>query len=295
MSIRITNSVMVQRQIEGLQSNLQAISKAQQQVSSGKRLTAASDDPVAASNIMSADTLIRGLDQYKTNVQRASDRVAAEDTAMQSLGDLLTRAQEIAVQQGTATATAQTRSAALQEVQGLLASAASVGNTKFGEEFLFGGDAATTAPFTASGLTYTSTNPTGGRTISINDGESMNIAHNGTQVLVNTGVLSSIKQLGDALNANDQAAVGTAMTSIQDALSNVQGLVGDVGARGNQLSMTSNSIDAQKNLLATAKSNLEDVDSAAAITELSTRQTAYQAALLAVSKSTGLTLTDYLR
>jgi flagellin-like hook-associated protein FlgL len=59
--------------------------------------------------------------------------------------------------------------------------------------------------------------------------------------------------------------------------------------------MTSSAIDAQKNTLTTAKSNLEDIDSATAITQLTTRQTAYQAALLAVSKSTGLTLSDYLK
>lgn len=293
--MRITNQMIVARQLAGIQSNMDAIDKAQAQVSSGKRLTAASDDPVAASNIMNADSLLRALTQYKTNVQRASDRVATEDSTLQQLGDLLTRAQEIAVQQGSSTATAATRASAQSEVQGLLASAVQLGNTKFGNEYLFGGDAATTEPFTASGMTYTSTNPTGGRTIAVNSGETMNISHNGTQVFVNTGVLSSIKQLGDALTNNDQTAIQSSLSAIQNAFGNVQGVVGDVGARGNQLSMTSSAIDAQTNTLTSAKSNLEDVDSATAITELTTRQTAYQAALLAVSKSTELTLSDYLK
>lgn len=287
--------MIVARQLAGIQTNLDAIDRAQTQVSSGKRLTAASDDPAAANNIMSADSLLRALDTYKTNVQRASDRVATEDTTLQQVGDLLVRAQEIAVQQGSSTATAQTRAGAKAEVQGLLESAVQLGNTKFGNEFLFGGDTSTTTPFSVSGMTYTTTNPSGGRTIAIDSGETMNISHDGTQVFVSTGVLSAIKQLGDALTNNDQSAVQTSLSSLQSVFANVQGIVGDVGARGNQLSMTSSAIDAQKNTLTTAKSNIEDVDSATAITELTTRQTAYQAALLAVSKSTGLTLADYLK
>jgi flagellin-like hook-associated protein FlgL len=59
--------------------------------------------------------------------------------------------------------------------------------------------------------------------------------------------------------------------------------------------MTKSHLDTYELTVKTAKSNLEDVDAATAITELTSRQTAYQAALLAISKSTGLTLTDYLR
>jgi flagellin-like hook-associated protein FlgL len=59
--------------------------------------------------------------------------------------------------------------------------------------------------------------------------------------------------------------------------------------------MTKSHLDAYQLTLQTKKSNLEDVDAATAITELTSRQTAYQAALLAVSKTTGLTLTDYLK
>ena len=43
------------------------------------------------------------------------------------------------------------------------------------------------------------------------------------------------------------------------------------------------------------KSKTEDVDLESAITELMTRQTAYQAAMLATSKVLGTSLTDYLR
>jgi flagellar hook-associated protein 3 FlgL len=295
--MRITNQIIVQRQLDGLQANIAAIDTAQTQVSSGKRLTAASDDPTAAIGVMSADSALRAITQYQANVNTASDRVNSEDSVLQQLGDVLTRAQQIAVQQGSSTATSQTRAAATAEVQGLLSSALQLANTKFGDEYLFGGQSSTTAPFTdvGNGTSYTSNNSTGQRTIQIADGESMAISHDGDQVFVSTGVLDAIKNLGTALSGNDINAVQTASTSLDSAFSNVQGLVGDVGARGNQLDMTKSHLDAYQLTLQTKKSNLEDVDAATAITELTSRQTAYQAALLAVSKTTGLTLTDYLK
>ena len=59
--------------------------------------------------------------------------------------------------------------------------------------------------------------------------------------------------------------------------------------------MTSNSLDSQEGAVTSHKSDLQDVDAASAITELTSRQAAYQAALLAISKSANMSLTDYLK
>jgi flagellar hook-associated protein 3 FlgL len=295
--MRITNQMIVQRQLEGLETNIAAIDKAQTQVSSGKRLTAASDDPVAAGQIMTSDGALRAIAQYRSNVTRAADRVSTEDSVLQQLSDLLTRAREVSVQQASSTASPETRAAAQAEVKGLLASAVQLGNTKFGDEFLFGGDAASTAPFavTGSGTSYTSNAPAGQRTIRVADGQTMAITHDGTQVFVATGALDGLKNLASALGSNDVAGINSAATQVTSSFDSVQSVVGDVGSRANQLDMTKSHLDTYELTVKTAKSNLEDVDAATAITELTSRQTAYQAALLAISKSTGLTLTDYLR
>src|SRR3954471_780951 len=107
--MRITNNMLTHAQFEGLSVNMAAIAKAQAQVSSGKRLQQASDDPTGATQIMASSTSLRALEDYRTNVKRASSRVDLEDTVLQQVGDLLTRAKEIGVQQATSTASDQTR------------------------------------------------------------------------------------------------------------------------------------------------------------------------------------------
>lgn len=297
--MRITNNMIVRSQLDGLQSNMLAINTAQNQATSGKRLQAASDDPTAADAIMASANSLRAIAQYRTNVNRASDRVASEDTVLQQLSSLLSRAQEISVQEGSANVTSSERAAAAQEVAGLLQSAVQLGNTKFGNEYLFGGDASTTAPFTVSGTgaatAYTSNNPAGQRIVQIADGQTMTISHDGTQVFVNTGALDALQKLASSLGSNDVAGINTASASLNTAFDNVQGVVGDVGARGNELQMAGSNLDAFEGTVTNFKSNLEDVDYETAITELMSRQNAYQAAMMATSKVIGLTLTDYLK
>jgi len=301
--MRITSNMIGAQQMAALQSNIQLMSKASQQVTSGKRLTQASDDPTAATNIMESASSLRALDQYKTNIQRASSRVGMEDSVLQQLGNILTRAKELGLSQAAGTADSQSRSVANAEVQQLFQQIVSLGNTKLGDEYLFGGNQTQTAPFSATGsgatLDYTTTTPQGQRSIQIGDGQTLAVAHDGKQMMLDTGVLDAVKQLSRALDPTSttygQDGINAAMMSLDGAFNAVQTLVGDVGAQGKQLDSTQANLDAYKTNLTTFKSDLEDVDIETAVTDLTNRQVAYQAAMLATSKVMGLTLADYLK
>jgi flagellar hook-associated protein 3 FlgL len=300
--MRITNNMIVQAQFDAMQSNIAALSRASAVATNGKRLQQASDDPTSATQIMASNSALRALDTYRTNVQRASSRVSLEDDVLAQIGDLVTRAKELGLQQGGTTASAAMRQTANAELQQIFNQIVTLGNTKFGNEYLFGGDQANTAPFTASGsgaaLDYTSTGATGSRKVAIGDGQSMEVAHDGQQLLVGTGILDAIKQLSAAFDSTSPtygaAGIGSAITSLDSAFDSLQTLVGDVGARGKQLDMAAENIAAYKTNLTTFKSNLEEVDIETAVTELTQRQMAYQAALLSTSKVMSLSLTDYL-
>ena len=291
------------QQMSALQTNISLMQEAQARLSSGKKLNAASDDPAAAVSVMGSGSALRALEQYRTNVQRASDRIDLEDRTLSQLGDLISRVKELAVSQSTATANDATRTAANAEVQQLFHQIIQLGNTKFGNEFLFGGDQSATIPFTESGsgasLDFSSTNPTGQRMIGIGEGQTIAPTHNGTQVFLDTGVLDAVKDVVHSLDPASatygNAGISAAMNKLDAAFDSVQGVLGDTGALGNRLSNVSQNLDALKMNLTTFKSNLEDIDVETAMTELTNRQVAYQAALVATTKVTGLSLADYLR
>jgi flagellar hook-associated protein 3 FlgL len=293
--MRITNSILTQSSLAQLQQNLQQIQRSQSEVTTGLRLQTASDDPTAAASDMQASSSLRALDQYRRNVQAASGRAQAEDDALGQLGDILARARELAVSQATGTASAQTRLVTKSEVDQILQQAVALGNTQFQGEYLFGGDNISTAPFSSAVPPFVAAAPTGQRQTEISSGQYLVANHNGKEVFLDTNALQALRDLSDALAANDQTAIQNSSYALAQSHDSVQTIVGDLGARENQLQVTSSNLDAFEVNLKSMKSNLEDADIDKAVTELVGRQTAYQAALLATSKISGLNLTNYLR
>lgn len=301
--MRITSNMITNSQITAIQTNLDAMAKANMQVSSGLRFQDASDDPSAATQVMGTQASLRALDQYKSNVTAATNRVTQEDSVLQQINDLLGRIKQLGISQATDTASDQTRSVANAEVQQIFKQLVSLGNTKVGGEYLFGGDQNTTAPFGSTGagatIDYTSTNPQGQRSIAIAPGQSIASTHDGTQVFVSSGVLDSVKQLARSLDPASatygQTGTSDALNSVDSALNSLQTLIGETGANENELSTTTQNLAALKTNVTTFQSDLQGVDIEQAMTELTTRQTAYQAAMLAMSKVSDLTLTNYLK
>lgn len=297
--MRITNNILRRNALSSVQANLRQVTAAQQQVATGVRITKASDDPTGAAETMRADRSLRGLDQYRRNVQSAQARSAAEESALTTLTDVLARAKELGVSQATATATPATRAIVAAEVEHLFRFAVGLANTKHGEEFLFAGDRPDTTPYAVTGtgtaLGFTSISPTGTRAAQVTDALQVPTNANGTTVFESSGVLAALRDLSRGLAGNDEDGIRTSLAGLDDAFGSVQELLGDTGARVNQLEVIGANMDAIEINLRTLRSDLTEVDLEKAMTDLVARQNAFQAAMLATSKVMGMNLTDYLR
>ena len=294
--MRVTNTLIQRNATITLQQNLQAMAKAQAQVSSGQKYTAFSDDPQAQSSVMQTSSSLRALDQYKRNIDDATSRANMEDSVLQQLGDSVTQATQIAMQEGNATSTAATRQTAKAQIDSIIDSAVALGNTKYQNDYLFGGNDVTDAPLSNTPPFYTgAAADSGSHTTEIAAGQIFKSNHNAKEIFLDTGTLQALKDLSTALGANDTVGIAAASASLQSAQQGIQAVVGDLGARENQLDNAGSNLDALKTNLTTFKSSLSEVDQETAITELVTRQTAYQSAMLATSRVIGMTLTDYLK
>jgi flagellar hook-associated protein 3 FlgL len=297
--MRITNSATLRNALSQLQVNRTAIDELQSQISSGLRIQKPSDDPRASHEVMRASSSLTSLDQYKRNIDALEARNEVEGSAIDQLNNIMARAKELVVSQATATATPATRRTAAAELEQLFRTAVTLGGTRFGDEYLFGGESATEIPFTVSGtgasLDFTSTNPAGSRSVEIGEGQSLVATHSGQELFADSGVLASLRDATRALLAGDQASAQLALQPIDVAYDALQVIQGVQGARTNALDVAGQNISALKSNLTAYRSQLQDVDIETAVTELVTRQTAYQAAMLATSKVIGMNLTDYLR
>jgi flagellar hook-associated protein 3 FlgL len=297
--MRITNNIVLRNSLAGLQTNRAAVQKLQSQIAAGVRLSTASEDPTAADQLMGTSSSLGAIDQYKRNIDAATSRNSVEDTAFAQVTDLLSRARELVVSSSTSTATSATRQAASKELEAIFNSVVAIGNSKFGDAYLFGGDTATTPPFASTGtgaaLDFTTSSPVGSPPIEVRSGQSLIPTHDGTQAFLSSGVLTSLRDATQALATNNGPASLTALTSLEASFQEVQVMSGENGAKRNTLDIAAQNLQALKMNLTSFRSNLQDIDIEQAVTTLVTKQTAFQAAMAATSKVLGMSLTDYLR
>lgn len=302
--MRVSNSIITRTSQLRLQQGLQGINRVRDDIATGVRIRRMSDDATSGGELVRIGSSMRALNQFRRNAQSGVARAVAEESVLDQFSNVLTRASELSITAGNATVDSQTRQTVKAEVDQMLGLAARLGNTRFGDEYLFGGTRGTERPFTepppATGsfsalqLSGNPVNPSGNITLEIGDGKFVTPNHNGTEVFLDTDGLDALRELSDALGANDSARITAATTRLNSAISNVQSLVGTQGARVNEMEDALVNIEATEFNLKAFRSDLRDTEVDKAMVELVGKQTLYQAAMSATSRILGLSLSNYL-
>ncbi len=132
-------------QMQRLQSEL---ANSQQQLSSGKRITTAADDPGGAVEAMNYGSRITQVDQYARNADFGTNRLQQEETALQQMDTNLQRVRELAVQAANGTQTDESRAAIASELRQISSNLVDTANTKDASgEYLFAGFRSANRPF----------------------------------------------------------------------------------------------------------------------------------------------------
>jgi flagellin-like hook-associated protein FlgL len=133
--------------------------RVQNELSSGKRLNAPSDDPGDAAIVQQLQKTLEMREAYLTNLEHAKNGLSEADTAMGDLGDLLQQAQTIASANVGSDVTPDQRTAAAGIIGNIYNQAMTLANRTFEGSFLFGGDRATEPPYASvvGGVRYNGT------------------------------------------------------------------------------------------------------------------------------------------
>src|SRR5579872_4905365 len=125
------------------------LQQAERQMSSGLKFTAASDAPDQVSEILTLRADISRNTQIASNLSDTKTQVDSAEQAVANAEQLVEQARTLAAQGATGTQTAQTRAAIAQQVQSIHDQLIALANTSLGSHYLFGGDAAQSAPYAA--------------------------------------------------------------------------------------------------------------------------------------------------
>ncbi len=138
-----------------LQRSLQAVAREERRIASGKKYGELADAPLVTRRLVSLERFVERNEKFQGNISLADSRLAAAESVLAEIENIIIKAREIGLSQIDSTATDETRSSAAVEASFLIDEVVTLGNRRFGDRFLFGGNLVDAAPFERAG-TYVS-------------------------------------------------------------------------------------------------------------------------------------------
>ena len=292
--MRVTESMIYNSTNTSLANDRASLQAITEKVSSNKQLNRPSDNPADVRSAVGLNDTLAQINQYLRNIDSATSKVSAMDTALSSAGDLIQRANELAIEGANGTLDAGQRKSIGAEVSQLIEAMAQNAGAKVGDYYVFSGFRVDKPPYqvTGAGQVGTYQGDHGVVVARVGQSSSMQINLSGDSVF--QPALDALKQLQTDLNSG-QPVQQTTIGQISSALQTMVQARAMVGARANRLDDAKTSQQALVTTNQALLSQLVDTDMPSAITELTQRQTTYQASLAVTAKVMQTTLIDYLR
>jgi len=307
--MKISTNLLFERgaaQMSNVQSQL---AKSQTQLAQGKQVINASDAPNQAATIQRLQSILNRQESYQNSLNTVKTRLQGEESALQSVSDLLVRAKEVAVQGANDTLNPGDRKALATEMQALRDQMLSLANTKDSNgNYLFAGSRVKQPAFseTANGSPVYLGDQTH---MNVRVGEQRSIAVNrtGTDAFVpvprvdtdgssvGVGFFQVMDNLIDGLNTvngdNIRRGVGE-LDALQTGISLAQA---EVGTNLNVIDQQTSVLEDTTLNVKTTLSSIEDLDFATAITKMNQQLMSLEAAQSTFAKVSQLNLFNFIR
>jgi flagellar hook-associated protein 3 FlgL len=308
MSMRITQSMMVNNIVTNLSNDLQSMQTAENQESTGLAVTLPSDNPLATSQIMSLNTNISMQGMYYGNMQSANSFLATTDSVLSDTVSSLQQVQSLVTEGVNGTENASDLQSLGEQVNQIIGQLVQTGNTMNGSQYIFGGTQTTTPPLTtttdASGnITAVTYQGNGGQiNYEVAQGVQMPVNTNGSELFQvtgntstgNTTMFNTLIAIKNDLESDDTTDLSNTLSQITDITDNVESQQAVVGAQEDRLNSAMTRNQSDNTSMTTTLANLQDVDLDQASVNFSEKSNVYQAALEVAAKVITPTLADYL-
>jgi flagellar hook-associated protein 3 FlgL len=262
---------------------------ASREASTGARIGAPSDDPVAAAQAARVQASLDVTNGYRTAIRNVRGDADMAETTLATAGDILTRAGELAMQGANGSLSASDRAAMAQEVSQLRDQMVTLANTKGSTGYLFGGTASSSAPFDAAGNFTGNAND---KVVEVGPNVSMAVNVSGAQAFTAAGgldVFAQLSSLQNALATNNVAALSPSVNTLDTTRRQVLAARLDAGTKLARLDTADSAHQAGITTLSTERAALLDTDPAGAYTRLQAAQSAVEQSI-AVARTTLNTL-----
>lgn len=292
---RVTQQTVQRQTLANLQGNLSAMAALQAQMSSGKKISAPSDDPAGASDLLRLRSEQRTIAQHTRNAADGGSWLTTVDTAMSTSLEQLRRARDLAVQGGDGALGQTSRDALATEIDGVKASLLSQANTTYLGRTVFAGTSNAGIAFDPATYTYTGSPTAAPVERRVGPTATVRVDSDGAAVFGDgaTSVFALLDQVSATLRAGGDPTVH--LDAIDSRMEAMLTEVASVGARHDQVLTATSSLGDSDLNVKSQLSGVEDIDLAKIIMELQMQEVAYNGALGAAAKVIQPSLSDFLR
>lgn len=214
--MRVSTGMIYDSGLASMQNRTSTLLRTQQQLSTGRRILAPSDDPVAAARALEVQQSLaanKAQAETRNNVKSAA---GIADAQLQSVTDLLGRVRELTVQAGDAALSTQDRRSIALELRQRFEELVALANAKDGlGNSLFGGFQIGNKPFAGSvedGVRYLGDD--GQRALQVSNSRQLGISQSGNDIFMRikngNGVFATSTQNEKSVNATHITYEGTA-------------------------------------------------------------------------------------
>jgi len=274
------------------------LATSQHQLSSGKRIAGAGDDPLAIQQAIGERATLGALDAYSRANQAASSRLAAIDNVLTGMSDKLTAVSVAGLSARGDHVNASARLAAAEQVRSLRDALLTDVNSSFHGTHLFSGTHVDQPPYVQAGGAWTYQGNNSVTRVDVDRGRSVAVTFDGQQIVQGTDasdLFTVLDNLATAIEAGDSTGIQTGIEAVERAFTRTQRAIAALGADERGIDEATIRLASLRRAAEGRRSSLEDVNMAEAATRMSQADTAYRAALAAVSTAERQSLLDYLR
>jgi flagellar hook-associated protein 3 FlgL len=299
--MRVTQRSMMTSSLAGLNGNLAAVNRLQQQLTSGKVLTRPSDSPTNTNTAMQTRSQQAAVAQQANNISDAQSWMNQTDSTLQNMLDVAHRVRNLTVQGLNSGATSTSSATAIAaEVSALRESLLGMANTTVQGRPIFGGVTAGSAAYDVATGDYKGVLGADGSPVPVtrrlSDVETIRIDVTGPEAF-GTGdddLFSVVGRIAEHVT-DDPTALAEDLTALDGSINQMLVAIAGVGAAASRVE-TASTVNQDSDLSLTARlSAIEDVDLARTTMELQMQTVTYQAALSITAKTLQPSLMDFLR
>jgi flagellar hook-associated protein 3 FlgL len=300
MAVRVSDSLRYATTENRISAARAFADDTQETAISGRRVRNISTDPVAAIRLFRNQAKQNNIVQFKKSIDFAKGYLGRTEDALQGINDSLIRAKELAIQQSNSTWDAQSREIVSKEVKQIADQLVQLGNSTFGDKYVFGGFRSHLPPIGNDG-SYLGDD--GSIFIQMDEDTFKAVNVPGSEVFgvpsekeqEERPIVKSVREFAIALENNNPEGIHKSMVDIDAALKRVIQATATLGSRTSALQEVSNKLEHTEIRLIQDDNNLQESDPIKSAMELKRAENAIQMTLNSSAKLLEPSLMNFLK